>query len=260
MKVATLNCNGFRACVRKGFRDWLSTAEPDVLCLQEVRFAQTELTGVHAPGDEWHWAQVDAEKKGYSSVAIWSKVAPVAVHRTIGLDWADREGRAVGMEFQNAVVWSIYFPSGTSGDERQAMKDDFLAFMTPLMATWREQDKAVLICGDVNIAHTELDIFHHKSNANKSGFLPRERAWITKRLDEGWRDALREVRPNDEIYSWWSNRSKTARDKNVGWRIDYQLATPNWGKVLTAHVDNEPRISDHAPLVVTYNMDLMGAD
>ena len=259
MKVATLNCNGFRACVRKGFREWLNSAELDVLCLQEVRFAQEGLTGVHAPGDDWHWVQVDAEKKGYSSVAIWSRVEPVAVHRSIGLDWADREGRAVGMEFKNAVIWSIYFPSGTSGDERQAMKDDFLAFMTPKMHAWMALDKAVLMCGDVNIAHTELDIFHHKANAKKSGFLPRERQWMTDRLAEGWRDTLRDVRAGEEIYSWWSNRSKTAREKNVGWRIDYQLATTSWGETQSARVDKDPQISDHAPLVVDYEMTLEGA-
>ena len=256
MKVATLNCNGFRACVRKGFRTWLESAAPDVLCLQEVRFAQDGMTGVHAPGEGWYWVQVDAEKKGYSSVAIWSRVEPVAVHRNIGLDWADREGRAVGMEFENAVIWSIYFPSGTSGDDRQALKDEFLAYMKPLMDVWYAQDKAVLICGDVNIAHTELDIFHHKSNANNSGFLPRERQWMTERICDGWRDTLRDVKPTDEIYTWWSNRSKTARDKNVGWRIDYQLASSKWGLTLNAHVDNEPRISDHAPLVVEYDMTL----
>ena len=256
MRIATLNCNGFRACVRKGFREWLEFAQPDVLCLQEVRFEQSGMTGQFAPGDEWHWAQVDAEKKGYSSVAIWSKQAPIKIHRTCGLEWADREGRVIGMEFENTIIWSIYFPSGTSGDVRQNLKDEFLKYLKQPMNEWLNSDKAVLICGDVNIAHTELDIFHHKANAKKSGFLPRERNWLTNRLQEGWRDTLREVHPQEEIYSWWSNRSKTARDKNVGWRIDYQLASPKWGTSISARVDNDPRISDHAPLVVDYDMPL----
>ncbi len=256
MRVATLNCNGLRASIRKGFRDWLKVARPDVLCMQEVRFAQSGLTGQYAPGEEWHWAQVDAEKKGYSSVAIWSKYPPWAIQRTCGLEWADREGRVVGMEFNNAIIWSVYFPSGTSGDARQSLKVEFLEYLQGPMKSWLDSGKAVLICGDVNIAHTELDIFHHKSNAKKSGFLPRERQWLTDRLGEGWRDTLREAHPNEEIYTWWSNRSKTARDKNVGWRIDYQLANANWGPTLAAQVDNEPRISDHAPLVVDYDFQI----
>lgn len=256
MKVATLNCNGFQSCVKKGFFDWLATESPDVICLQEVRFSQDRLTGKFTPPSKWHWAQVDAEKKGYSSVAIWSQIEPIAVHRSIGLDWADKEGRVVGMEFESCIIWSMYFPSGTSGDVRQGFKDDFLAHLTPWMAEQINGDKPVLICGDFNIAHTPLDIFHDKTNRNKAGFLPHEREWMTKQLGTGWRDALREVHPNAEIYSWWSMRSKTAREKNVGWRIDYQLVTPNWGKSLTATVSKEPKLSDHAPVIIEYDMPL----
>ena len=254
MKVATLNCNGFKACVRKGFFDWLETVNPDVLCLQEVRFAQEGLTGQYAPAEKWHWVQVDAEKKGYSSVAIWSQRKPVAIHRSIGLDWADKEGRVVGMEFDACIVWSMYFPSGTSGQHRQDLKDDFLNHLTPWMAKHVDGEKAVLICGDVNIAHTALDIFHDKANANKSGFLPHERKWMTDTLANGWTDALRVVVPDLEIYSWWSNRSKTAREKNVGWRIDYQLMSKKWGVPLSVDIPREPKLSDHAPVIVEYDM------
>lgn len=254
MKVATLNCNGFQACVRKGFFDWLEAVNPDVLCLQEVRFSQDRLTGNFTPPDKWHWAQVDAQKKGYSSVAIWSQREPIAIHRSIGLEWADNEGRVIGMEFETYVVWSMYFPSGTSGQERQALKDDFLNHLTPWMAKHVDGEKAVLICGDVNIAHTALDIFHDKPNANKSGFLPHERKWMTDMLSTGWRDALRVVHPDLEIYSWWSNRSKTAREKNVGWRIDYQLMSKGWGTPTAVEIPREPKLSDHAPVIVTYEM------
>ncbi len=254
MKVATLNCNGFKACVRKGFFDWLEEVNPDVLCLQEVRFAQERLLGQFEPDKKWHWAQVDAEKAGYSSVAIWSQREPIAVHRTIGLDWADREGRVIGMEFETCIVWSMYFPSGTSGQHRQDLKDDFLKHLTPWMAQNIDGDKAVLICGDVNIAHTALDIFHDKANAKKSGFLPHERQWMTDTLESGWRDALRIAHPDLEIYSWWSNRSKTAREKNVGWRIDYQLMSKNWGVPTSVEIPREPKLSDHAPIIIQYDM------
>lgn len=254
MKVASLNCNGFKACVNKGFWDWFHAADVDVLCMQEVRYAQDEFTGKWQPPSGWHWVQVDAEKKGYSGVAIWSKKKPIRTMTKIGLDWADNEGRAVGAEFTNCVIWSIYFPSGTSGAERQALKETFLEYMTPKMAQWKKDGKEVIVCGDYNIAHTALDIFHDKANANKSGFLPLERAWITALLNTGWVDAFRQVNPKEEIFSWWSNRSKTAREKDVGWRIDYQMVTPDLGcKVQGARVDKEPQISDHAPVVVTYD-------
>ena len=213
MKVATLNCNGFQACVRKGFFDWLRDTDPDILCLQEVRFAQDRLIEKFQPPEQWHWAQVDAQKAGYSSVAIWSKKSPLKVHRTIGLDWADNEGRVVGMEFEKCIVWSMYFPSGTSGQARQDLKDDFLAHLTPWMSTALTGEKAVIVCGDVNIAHTALDIFHDKANKNKS-------------------------------------------EKNVGWRIDYQLISPHWGEPTLAAIHKEPKLSDHAPVVVEYDMDL----
>ena len=256
MKVVTLNCNGFRACVRKGFFAWLEEVDPDVVCLQEVRFAQEKMTGKHAPPDQWHWAQVDAQKPGYSSVAIWSKVKPLVIHRSIGLEWADNEGRVVGMEFEDCIVWSMYFPSGTSGEARQALKDDFLNHLTPWMVNNVDGEKAVLLCGDVNIAHTALDIFHDKANKNKSGFLPHERAWMTQQFALGWQDALRGVHPELEIYSWWSARSKTAREKNVGWRIDYQLMSANWGTPLSVEIPKEPKLSDHAPVVVVYDREL----
>lgn len=256
MKVATLNCNGFQACVRKGFFEWLSDTDPDILCLQEVRFAQERLIGKFQPPSQWSWVQVDAQKAGYSSVAIWSKKPPLKVHRTIGLDWADNEGRVVGMEFEKCIVWSMYFPSGTSGQVRQARKDDFLAHLTPWMSTALKGEKSVIICGDVNIAHTALDIFHDKANKNKSGFLPNERDWMTQQLASGWRDALRVLHPEKEVYSWWSNRSKTAREKNVGWRIDYQLISSGWGAPTSAAIHKEPKLSDHAPLVVEYAMEL----
>ena len=256
LRVATLNCNGIRACVRNGFWDWFQTCNPDILCLQEVRFSQDKLDTKHSPPSGWHLVQADAVKKGYSGVAIWSRHKPVSVRTEIGLKWADDEGRAVCMNFMGFSVWSIYFPSGTSGSHRQALKDEFLIFMTQEMKRWVDSDRKILVCGDVNIAHTRQDIFHDKANEKNSGFLLHERQWMTDQMASGWVDVFRKHHPTKEVYSWWSNRSKTARSNNVGWRIDYQLGTKNIASTSTAaRMDGPaPKISDHAPCVVEYNL------
>lgn len=254
MKVLTLNCNGLRATIKKGFLEWLEVCDPDIVCLQEVRFEQSKFKGQFAPPEGWHWVQVDAEKKGYSSVAIWSKTPPNSVRTEIGLDWADGEGRAVCMEFDEFDIWSIYFPSGTSGAERQGYKDRFLAFMTDKMAEWEQTGRKTLLCGDVNIAHTALDIFHDKGNAKSSGFLPHERAWVSSLLESGWVDVFRKHNPEVECYSWWSNRSKSTREKNVGWRIDYHFATQNLAELSRSSeiVDRGIFLSDHTGVLAEY--------
>jgi exodeoxyribonuclease-3 len=255
IKIATLNCNGLRACVRNGFWEWFDSAALDLICFQEVRYAKADMDSKHSPPEGWFQVQSDAQKKGYSGVAIWSKKEPIRVCEEIGLPWADDEGRAVSMEFEEFKVWSIYFPSGTSGEARQTLKDQFLVFMTEKMASWKAEGKAILLCGDVNIAHTEMDLFHHKSNKKNSGFLSHEREWMSQQMDDGWVDMFRHLHPKEEAYSWWSNRSKTSRLKNVGWRIDYQLGTVQMSKFSTAaRIDGPmPKISDHAPVVVEYS-------
>ena len=258
LRIASLNCNGLRACVRNGFWQWFEQCAPDILCLQEVRMQQEDLDQYHSPPKGWHLVHVGAQKKGYSGVAIWSRYKPSSVHRTIGLNWADEEGRAARIDFDKLSVFSLYFPSGTSGQERQLKKNAFLEFMTEAMKPLLTSQKPVLLCGDVNIAHTSLDIFHDKANANKSGFLPHERQWMTDITEAGWSDVYRSLHPDVEQYSWWSNRSKTARSKNVGWRIDYHLANPSLASLATsAWVDGpSPKISDHAPVVAEYNLSL----
>ena len=208
--------------------------------------------------DGWYWVQADADKKGYSGVAIWSKKEPNEVKSEIGLDWADGEGRAVSMVFNDFEIWSIYFPSGSSGEERQGYKDRFLDFMTIKMDQWANSKQKVLVCGDVNIAHTALDIFHDKSNAKSSGFLPHERAWMSQRLEKGWVDVYRKHHPGVECYSWWSNRRKSTREKNVGWRIDYHLATEALAKhsISSEIVDRSLFLSDHTAVVADYDITL----
>jgi exodeoxyribonuclease III len=256
IRIATLNCNGLRACVRNGFWEWFNTCEPSVLCLQEVRFSKDSLDKKHSPPDGWHFVQVDAQKKGYSGVAIWSRFKPLSVSTSIGLPWADDEGRAVCMHFKEVDIWSIYFPSGTSGSHRQELKDQFLTFMSQKMSNWINKGRKVLVCGDVNIAHTRLDIFHDKSNAKNSGFLPHERQWMSDQISSGWVDIYRKHHPDAETYSWWSNRSKTARPNNIGWRIDYQLSTPSLALLSSkSWVDGpQPKISDHAPVIAEFDL------
>ena len=258
MRVGTLNLNGFRAACNKGLLTWVEESNFDILCLQEVRFGQDQYKGALSIPDGWHWVQADAEKKGYSGVAIWSKKAPNEVKSEIGLDWADREGRAVSMVFDELEIWSIYFPSGTSGDERQGYKDRFLVFMKDKMNEWASSGRKVLVCGDVNIAHTALDIFHDKSNTKTSGFLPHERAWVSERLENGWVDVFRKHHPSVECYSWWSNRRKSTRDKNVGWRIDYQFATQALAKYSASSeiVDRSLFLSDHTAVIADYDIQL----
>ena len=256
-KVATLNVNGIRSSIRNGFWDWFYQEEPDVLCLQEVRMSQEDFEKNIGLPDGYNFVQSDAVKKGYSGVAIWSRLEIERNYEHIsisGMEWADEEGRCVGVRINDVDIWSMYFPSGTSGAQRQFFKDDFLN----KIIEWMSQRKSykTLICGDFNIAHTALDLFHDKANANKPGFFPHERKWMTERISEGWNDVWRTYNPNIEEYSWWSSRSKMARDKNVGWRIDYQLASPSLvSDVISAKIQGpQPKISDHAPVIVTYSM------
>ena len=255
-KVATLNMNGIRSCIRNGFWNWFQREQPDVLCLQEVRMSEEDFEKTIVLPKGYTCVQSVAEKKGYSGVAIWCRLDIQDVYQSIsisGMEWADQEGRCVGIRMNDIDIWSMYFPSGTSGEERQGYKDDFLSKILP----WLDEKKAnkTLICGDFNMAHTTLDLFHDKANSNKAGFLPHERKWMTDRISEGWVDIWRTQHPGEERYSWWSNRSKTAREKNVGWRIDYQLVSPTLvHDAVTSKIETpNTKISDHAPVVVVYN-------
>lgn len=218
--LATLNLNGIRSATRRGFRDWLARAQPDVLCLQELRIQRAEMDAGHQPPEGWHAVQMDALKKGYAGTAIWSQKTPKSTDVGCGLDWADEEGRMVRMELPEATVISAYLPSGSSGPERQARKDAFLAFFIGETEKLLASGRPVVICGDYNIAHREIDIHDPKGNAKNSGFLPHERAWMDALLAQGWVDLFRYRNPVERSYSWWSNRGQ-ARANDKGWRLDY---------------------------------------
>ena len=253
MRVITLNVNGIRSAASKGLFPWLAQQEADVICLQEVRAHEHQLTGhdVELPG--YHVAWHPAERPGYAGVALYSREAPQRVVRGFGVPEFDREGRYLEAQFPQVAVVSLYLPSGSSGPERQASKDRFLKKFLPHLASLRRRRKPYILCGDWNIAHRAIDLKNWRGNQKNSGFLPHERAWLDELFDElKFVDAFRSVNDAPDQYTWWSNRGQ-AWAKNVGWRIDYQIASPKLaGAARAAHIYRERRFSDHAPLIMDY--------
>lgn len=257
MRIITVNVNGIRAAARKGFFDWLRRQRADVVCLQEVRAAP------HQIEDPTYWPRslschyLPAERAGYSGVALFARREPDELVR--GLGWSDIDGEARYLEarFGAISVVSLYLPSGTSGDARQAVKMDFLERFAEHLQRCRASGREFIICGDLNIAHRQIDLKNWRSNQKNSGFLPEERAWLDRVFDDiGFVDAFRTVNQATEQYTWWSNRGQ-AWANNVGWRLDYQLVTPGLAdKVLGASIYKRKRFSDHAPLIMDYELAL----
>ena len=254
MKVITVNVNGIRSAATKGLFRWLEKRDADVVCLQELKCHEADLDaklhGLKA-FESWH---AFAKKKGYSGVALYSKKRPQEVRRGFGAREFDDEGRYVEARFGNLWVVSVYLPSGSAGPHRQASKFRFLKRFLLHLRSLKERGQEVILCGDWNIAHKEIDLRNWRSNQKNSGFLPEERAWLTRVFDEiGFVDVFRRLNDEPEQYTWWSNRGE-AWKKNVGWRIDYQIATP--GVAATARkvrIYKDARFSDHAPLIIDYD-------
>ena len=257
MRIVTLNVNGLRSAERKGFARWLARAEPwDVVCVQEIKCLEEDVPRPLKAPRRSHATFVPAVRKGYSGVALYSK----RPHRpTAGFGHAefDAEGRYLAADLGDLAVISLYLPSGSSGPERQASKFRFLEAFLPHLEALRRTGKEIVLCGDWNIAHQPIDLKNWRSNQKNSGFLPEERAWLTRVFDElGFVDVFRRVDPRPEQYTWWSNRGQ-AWAKNVGWRIDYQIATPGIAaKARRAAIYKNRRFSDHAPLIIDYDHDL----
>ena len=256
LRIVSLNLNGIRSATSKGVLEWLRHQHAEVICLQELK-AQTadmtaEMLNPHGYYGYFHYA----EKKGYSGVGIYAKRQPDRVIEGLGIAEIDADGRYIEAQFGNLSVISLYLPSGSSGEHRQAAKFAFMEQFLPKLAELRQSGREVILCGDWNIAHKEIDLKNWKSNQKNSGFLPEERTWLTRVFDElGWVDVYRRLYPEatGEAYTWWSNRGQ-AWAKNVGWRIDYQIATPDIAATArAASVYKEQRFSDHAPLVVDYD-------
>lgn len=250
MKLISYNVNGIRAAIKKGFVDWVDATKVDVLCLQETKATQdqVDLTDLENLGYTSYW--FSAQKKGYSGVAIFSKHEPKHVEYGMGIEKYDFEGRAIRIDFENFSILNVYMPSGSSGEERQQFKfewmDDFFTYVTELKKTIPN----LIVCGDYNICHTEIDIHNPKTNKNTSGFLPEERDWMTKLFESGWIDTFRHFNDEPHNYSWWSYRAG-ARGKNKGWRIDYFAATTIMEERLSkAYILPEAKHSDHCPIVL----------
>ena len=263
MRIITANLNGIRSAANKGFFAWLQKQNADVICMQEVKAQAADLTdemrtalSTGMPASNGYFGYFHfAEKKGYSGVGNYSKTKPDAVIEGLGVKDIDIEGRYIEAQFGSLSVVSLYLPSGSSGEERQAFKFYVMKTIMPHFQALIASGREVVICGDWNIAHQEIDLKNYKGNKKNSGFLPEERAWLTELFSQvGWVDVYRKLHPNttDECYTWWSNRG-AAYEKNVGWRLDYQIATPNIAqKAVAASIYKAEKFSDHAPLVVDY--------
>jgi exodeoxyribonuclease-3 len=261
LRIITLNVNDIRSAERRGFARWLARAEPwDVVCLREIKAGHDDIPRPLRAPRKAHAAFLPAEKKGYAGVALYAKHLP-RIATGFGHREFDAEGRYLEATFRNLTVISLYLPSGSSGPHRQASKFRFLAAFLPHLARLREAKREVILCGDWNIAHQPIDLKNWRSNQKNSGFLPEERAWLTRVFDElGFVDVFRRIDPRPERYTWWSNRGQ-AWAKNVGWRIDYQIATPGIAaKATAATIYVNRRFSDHAPLIVDYDFELQPHD
>jgi len=256
LRVITLNLNGIRSAVSKGFLDWLVKQKADCVCMQEIRAQQADLSDAILMPNGLHAHFACAERKGYAGVAMYCRKEPDRFISGFGSAEFDPEGRYLQADFGGLSIVSLYMPSGSSGEERQAAKFRFMDEFMPHLARLAKSGREFIICGDWNIAHTEKDLKNWKSNQKNSGFLPEERAWLTEVFERhGWVDVYRRLYPEatGEGYTWWSNRGQ-AYAKNVGWRIDYQIATPGIAaRALKASVYKEQKFSDHAPLIVDYD-------
>jgi exodeoxyribonuclease-3 len=259
-RLVSLNLNGIRSAATKGLVPWAEALGADCMGVQEIKAQQADVAGRFERLHDLHGHFHFAEKKGYSGVGVYTRKTPSDVIVGFGSPEFDAEGRYLELRFDTPArklsIISCYFPSGSSGEERQLAKFRFLALMTPHLQRLKAEREFILV-GDINIAHKEIDLKNWRSNQKNSGFLPEERAWMTHTLDEvGLVDVFRTLNPNAEQYTWWSNRGQ-AWAKNVGWRLDYHLATPALAKLARKEsIFLDTRFSDHAPLIIDYEFDL----
>lgn len=278
MRIISFNANGLRSAARKGFFEWFREQDADLLCVQETKAQEHQLSGpdgldpAYLPTGYRAFFRDASTKKGYSGVAIYSRREPDEVRTALGWAPFDEEGRYIEARFGNLSVVSFYIPSGSSGELRQDFKFEVMAWLKPILDEWLASGRDYVLCGDWNIVRTALDIRNWKSNQKNSGCLPPERDWLNGLCGErgggldsadapaasGWLDAYRALHADGQDYTWWSNRG-AAYANNVGWRIDYQLVTPRLGALVTGcAIAREPRFSDHAPFTVDYALDLPG--
>lgn len=274
MRIISLNLNGIRSAAKKGALAWIAKQHADVVCVQELKAQEADLSDEHLAvvhNDRTLKGYFyPAQKKGYSGVGLYTDRKPSRLSRGMQVEEFDHEGRLIRADFDDShsplmrqgkpvplAVISVYLPSGSASDDRQASKFRFLKDFYPLLAQWKKESEKTgrefLVCGDWNIAHQEIDLKNWRGNLKNSGFLPEERAWLTQVFDDlGWVDVFRRLDPRPEQYTWWSQRGQ-ARARNVGWRIDYQVATPGLAAMArSAYIHTSDLFSDHAPLVIDY--------
>ena len=257
VRIVSLNLNGIRSAWGKDVYAWLKSSRSHIVCVQEIKAQEADLTDEMRRPRPFYGHYHHAEKKGYSGVGVLSRTQPDGVTMGVGIAEIDAEGRYLEARFGNLSVISIYLPSGSSSEERLQVKFNFMTRFLPVLERLRASGREVVICGDWNIAHKELDLKNWRSNQKNPGFLPEERAWLTDVLDRvGMVDVFRRLNTEPDQYTWWSNRGQ-AWDKNVGWRIDYQIATPGIAALAKrASIYKAQRFSDHAPLLIDYAIDL----
>tara|TARA_R110002072_G_scaffold114541_12_gene244640 strand:+ start:2514 stop:3275 length:762 start_codon:yes stop_codon:yes gene_type:complete len=250
MKIISYNVNGIRAAINKGFADWLKSANPDLICIQETK-AQEEQIDTELLNNLGYKAYIhSAEKKGYSGVAIFSKMEPDHVEIGCGIEYIDFEGRIIRADYGDISVMSVYIPSGSSGDLRQDLKMKFLGDFQKYIDDLKKDRPNLIISGDYNICHKAIDIHNPVSNKNTSGFLPEEREWLSSFIESGFVDTFRMFNEEPHNYSWWSYRAN-ARANNKGWRIDYHMASESLrNRLKRAAILSEAKHSDHCPILV----------
>jgi exodeoxyribonuclease III len=249
MRIISYNVNGIRAAVKKGFLEWLQTDPADIICVQETKASRDDVNyaAINALGYHDYW--FSAQKKGYSGVAVFTRMKPDNVVVGNGHSLSDDEGRVIQLDFGDTRLINAYFPSGTSGEHRQSFKYEWLDEFHTYLNKLKEKNPNIILCGDYNIAHKEIDIHDPKSNKNTTGFLPEERAWMDKFLSSGWIDVFREFHPEPHRYSWWSQRFPSVRLNNKGWRIDYITTTKEMhSRLKDAEIFPDVKHSDHCPV------------
>jgi exodeoxyribonuclease-3 len=251
MKIISYNINGIRSGISKGFLDWLQIVDCDIICLQEIKATedQIDVAAFSSLGYSYsYW--FPAQKKGYSGVAILSKKQPSHVQLGFGNFSHDDEGRIIRLDIDDVTIVNVYIPSGSSGQERQCFKMEWLEDFYTHINQLKNECAHLIVCGDYNICHQSIDIHNPKSNANSSGFLPEERAWLGKMIDSGFIDTFRHLNGEPHHYTWWSYRAN-ARAKNLGWRIDYQLVSESLRhRIKRAVILSEVKFSDHCPILI----------
>ena len=249
LRIVSYNVNGIRAAMKKGLVDWLKTDPADIICIQETKAEKDNVAHNEITSLGYHDFWFSAQKKGYSGVAVFTKIKPGHIQYGTGHAVSDDEGRVIQLDFGDVRLINAYFPSGTSGEERQSFKYAWLDEFNAYLNTLKKKKPKLILCGDYNIAHTEIDIHDPKGNKKSTGFLPEEREWMTKYLDNGWVDTFREFHPEPHRYSWWSQRFPTVRLQNKGWRIDYINVTSSLKKNLKdAEIYADIKHSDHCPV------------